>query len=527
MFTLKTDEVWEELATIEEECSTSSYSLSEFVNLDSSSDDGFQRRQSTLDLFSLQTPEEEAQFHKARGLRLGHIARELRAKDGGVTVQARLRGLRQYDACFVGAEAVDWLVEHRYARTRVEAVMLGNDLMDSGHFHHVADKTDYVERRYKYAFKDSLEDYYRFYVHEVEQPNQLQKRMEKREKLRRKHRRTKSEGLNLRDSGSSASSSSSSTTKGLLPPHHSEDDIASLSSSSTSSGHAGSPMDSGESQVLSSASPARSDTDGGDHHHHLLLADDRQADSFLHHHHHHQQALRSSSGDDVARTGSLPARVKSKVRQVVGEKLRPAWVEVTYPTTSLTAEEVEDVVWGFQKIDGTSHTEMELLASLNTLHKGDPKRATGNTYMVGLDGTEASKRALQRLVSHILKPSDYVYLIAIRERKMPDRLAMHSRNSEERVKWQFDLWRVARKILRPAHKELLERQIEHSALTPKSSDARKKFVRLARQYQVNMVVLGKHTKADTSPLSAVQGHFRKMTSYVPKHAKGWGDVLIF
>jgi hypothetical protein len=46
-----------------------------------------------------------------------------------------------------GAEAVDWLVEHRYARTRVEAVMLGNDLMDSGHFHHVADKTDYVGAR--------------------------------------------------------------------------------------------------------------------------------------------------------------------------------------------------------------------------------------------------------------------------------------------------------------------------------------------------------------------------------------------
>lgn len=43
-----------------------------------------------------------------------------------------------------GAEAVNWLLKHRYAQTRVEAVMVGNDLMDAGHFHHVADKTDYV-----------------------------------------------------------------------------------------------------------------------------------------------------------------------------------------------------------------------------------------------------------------------------------------------------------------------------------------------------------------------------------------------
>ncbi len=49
-------------------------------------------------------------------------------------------------------------------------------------------------------------------------------------------------------------------------------------------------------------------------------------------------------------------------------------------------------------------------------------------------------------------------------------------------------------------------QIEHSALTPKSSDARKKFIRLARQYQVETIVLGKHGKADVNPLSAVQGY---------------------
>jgi hypothetical protein len=39
-------------------------------------------------------------------------------------------------------------------------------------------------------------------------------------------------------------------------------------------------------------------------------------------------------------------------------------------------------------------------------------QATGTVYMIGLDGTEASKRAFQMLVGHILKPTDFVYLIA-------------------------------------------------------------------------------------------------------------------
>jgi hypothetical protein len=432
-----------------------------------------------------------------------------------VPVQSRLRGLRQYDACFIGAEAVNWLLKHRYAQTRVEAVMVGNDLMDAGHFHHVADKTDYVERRYKYAFKDSSEDYYRFYAHEVEQPNQLKKRMEKREKMLRKHRRAKSEagtdmseptsprsyprktsGSTIVDSGSSAStrprSQATATPRGRL--------ISASDPALTSPGS-------------SDAFPAVGEEGN---------TTPREADA--------QADLRSSGEDSKGSSSSLPARVKSRVRQVVGDKLqvRSAWVETTYAADEgLSPEEVEDIVWGFQKVDDdTPYEEMERLSNTNTLHRGHLERATGTIYMIGLDGTDASKRAFQMLVGHILKPSDYVYLVAIREKKMPDKLALLSRNSPERLKWQFDLWRVARKILRPAHKELLARQVEHSALTPKSSDARKKFVHLARQYQVQTIVLGKHGKADVNPLSAVQGHFRKMTGFVGKHAK-WGDVLIF
>jgi hypothetical protein len=103
-------------------------------------------------------------------------------------------------------------------------------------------------------------------------------------------------------------------------------------------------------------------------------------------------------------------RVKNKVRQVMGEKLRPAWIERTYAAPEgLSPEEVEDIVWyvrlrlrrcaaasripqlthppthrvcrgsclsnrGYQKVDDTPYEQMELLSSTNTLHKGNIER---------------------------------------------------------------------------------------------------------------------------------------------------------
>jgi hypothetical protein len=115
--------------------------------------------------------------------------------------------------------------------------------------------------------------------------------------------------------------------------------------------------------------------------------------------------------------------VKNKVRQVMGEKLRPAWIERTYAAPEgLSPEQVEDIVWyvrfrlrrcaaastipytppthtqppslhspvyvvgrcgllcaspvnrGYQKVDDTPYEEMELLSTVNTLHKGNIER---------------------------------------------------------------------------------------------------------------------------------------------------------
>lgn len=47
---------------------------------------------------------------------------------------------RLYLACFVGSEAVDWLLESRYAPSRDKAIELGNSLVEAKKLHHVVDQ---------------------------------------------------------------------------------------------------------------------------------------------------------------------------------------------------------------------------------------------------------------------------------------------------------------------------------------------------------------------------------------------------
>lgn len=63
---------------------------------------------------------------------------------GGLDVRTRQYGLRSYANCFVGREAVDWLVRHQ-AVDRGHAVRLGQRLMALGLISHVLDEHDFKD----------------------------------------------------------------------------------------------------------------------------------------------------------------------------------------------------------------------------------------------------------------------------------------------------------------------------------------------------------------------------------------------
>jgi hypothetical protein len=59
--------------------------------------------------------------------------------------------LTTYRHCFVGREAVSWLVE-REGLTRAEAVAVGKRLLEAGHLRHVLDEHGFEDESFFYRF---------------------------------------------------------------------------------------------------------------------------------------------------------------------------------------------------------------------------------------------------------------------------------------------------------------------------------------------------------------------------------------
>jgi hypothetical protein len=90
----------------------------------------------------------------SKNFNLKKVADQLKGEQG-VNIKTRRYKLKLYHHCFLGNEAVDWLVENLKI-SRTEAVNLGQKLIDKKIIHHVSDE---------HSFKDE-QIYYRFYEDE-------------------------------------------------------------------------------------------------------------------------------------------------------------------------------------------------------------------------------------------------------------------------------------------------------------------------------------------------------------------------
>jgi len=81
--------------------------------------------------------------------RLAGIWRAMQSA-GGVDIRDRLFHLRVYRQCFVGREAVDWLVRHATV-SRAEALRMGRRLVALGCLKHVLDEHDFQDGEYFYV----------------------------------------------------------------------------------------------------------------------------------------------------------------------------------------------------------------------------------------------------------------------------------------------------------------------------------------------------------------------------------------
>lgn len=84
-------------------------------------------------------------------LDLATLVERMRAR-GGLDIARRSYHGKDYDACFVGAEAVRWLLA-QCGLSAEEAVLLGQSLVDLGVIHHVVDEHPFVNAHFFYRFR--------------------------------------------------------------------------------------------------------------------------------------------------------------------------------------------------------------------------------------------------------------------------------------------------------------------------------------------------------------------------------------
>ncbi|MEM8717721.1 MAG: mechanosensitive ion channel domain-containing protein [Cyanobacteria bacterium P01_G01_bin.39] len=81
---------------------------------------------------------------------LEQLVSEMRGEDGLIIADRRYR-FNLYSKCFVGSEAVDWIVKHQ-GFSREEAIELGQILIEREIIHHVADEHSFQDRYLFYRF---------------------------------------------------------------------------------------------------------------------------------------------------------------------------------------------------------------------------------------------------------------------------------------------------------------------------------------------------------------------------------------
>mmetsp|Transcript_5194 Transcript_5194/g.13019 ORF Transcript_5194/g.13019 Transcript_5194/m.13019 type:complete len:492 (+) Transcript_5194:70-1545(+) len=99
-----------------------------------------------------QPVEEDDEHVSCEPDRLHQLAVRMREPTSGVSIKDRIYHLRTYKRCFVGSQAVDWLLENTECTTREEAVALGNEMLESHLFHHVCHDHIFKDDYYFYRF---------------------------------------------------------------------------------------------------------------------------------------------------------------------------------------------------------------------------------------------------------------------------------------------------------------------------------------------------------------------------------------
>jgi hypothetical protein len=76
----------------------------------------------------------------------------------GLDIRSRYLFVKKYTNCFVGSEAVDWMMHHLKLKSREEGVAIGEMLMHRGFIYHVSRSAPFVDsKNMYYKFEGQVE----------------------------------------------------------------------------------------------------------------------------------------------------------------------------------------------------------------------------------------------------------------------------------------------------------------------------------------------------------------------------------
>ncbi|MEM9273337.1 MAG: hypothetical protein AAGA80_10305 [Cyanobacteria bacterium P01_F01_bin.143] len=99
---------------------------------------------------SAPTSSDRAKNNKSKLLDSNYIVAKMRGHDG-LKIKTRRHKLKLYPHCFLGNEAVDWLVAY-FNITRKKAVIIGQNLVTKKVIHHVLDEHFFKDEPLLYRF---------------------------------------------------------------------------------------------------------------------------------------------------------------------------------------------------------------------------------------------------------------------------------------------------------------------------------------------------------------------------------------
>ena len=96
------------------------------------------------------TPASYSSKDSSSTLKLQDLVARMRGKNG-LKIKTRRYKIKLYQRCFLGNEAIDWLVEN-FNLTRPKAIRLGQKLIDKKIIHHVTDDHNFKDEALFYRF---------------------------------------------------------------------------------------------------------------------------------------------------------------------------------------------------------------------------------------------------------------------------------------------------------------------------------------------------------------------------------------